>query len=157
MQTQRRLVGGTVLAALVLGVNVGFAQSPMAANSAGGISGAVTPRALSDSVVGLPFIPPLPRREISRRSAIVLGVVIGGSVGATAGYFLSRDSCEACDYSSPEARAAALGFLAGGLVGGFVAAQNVPPGQSPSSLRATSTQFLSVPRPVLRYQLAVFR
>lgn len=72
---------------------------------------------------------PLPPRAITRGKAITLGIVIGGAVGATAGYLIGRDNCETCKDSMSAAVPTALGFVGGAALGAFVAAQNVPPGE----------------------------
>lgn len=72
---------------------------------------------------------PLPPRAITRGKAITLGIVIGGAIGATAGYLIGRDNCDTCKDSMSAAVPTALGFVGGAALGAFVAAQNVPPGE----------------------------
>lgn len=157
MQTPRALMRTTSIA-LLLAVCAGTGSAQTSDNTlqpidlpSHNLRGAITDSARL-------FTPaPLPPRQMSRRKAIVLGVVIGGAVGATAGYFIAHDSCDTCDDSAPVALVTAAAGIGGALLGGFVAAQNSPPGPSQSSLRTTSTQFLAIPRPVVRYHLATFR
>ena len=72
---------------------------------------------------------PLPRRALTRGTAITLGVIVGGAIGATAGYLIGRDNCDSCKDSMSAAVPTALGFVGGAALGAFVAAQNVPPGE----------------------------
>jgi hypothetical protein len=169
MNRQLRLVRGSV-AALLLSLSAGAAsaQPLLAASHPSTIPGhgdfsraaslGNSHEMQSDSTASnshSPFLPPPP--QMSRKKAITLGIVLGGAVGATAGYFITHDSCDSCDDNGPVVLAASLGAVAGAALGGFVAAQNSPAGPSQSSLRTTSAQFLALPHPVVRYQIATFR
>jgi len=100
-------------------------------------------------------LPPPP--QLSRKKAIVLGIVIGGVVGATAGYFIAHDSCNSCNDSGKVVVASGLGAVAGAALGGFVAAQNSPPDVSRSSLRRQAALLTELAHPIVRYHVAVFR
>lgn len=173
MRIQRGLVSGTTVALLlVFGANILRAQSLSAASGASIQSGshqqfraasfAKPSGAPADAFVSELNAPLPPPSQISRRKAIVLGIVIGGAVGATAGYFIAHDSCESCNDSGPVALASSLGAFGGAALGGFVAAQNSPPDVSRSSarsvtLRSAATPFSGRPYPVVRFRVAGFR
>lgn len=168
MRIQRGLVSGTTVALLlVFGAPALPAQSLFAAASASNQSGshqefratsfAKSSNVPADSMVSVFNAPLPPPPQISRRKAIVLGIVIGGAVGATAGYFIAHDSCESCDDSGPVALASSLGALGGAALGGFVAAQNSPPDVARSAARSAAAQFPGRPHPVVRFWAARFR
>lgn len=168
MRIQRGLVSSSSVALLlVFGTKALPAQSLFAAAGPSRpsdsrqefreVSFAKTSNAPAESLVSEFHAPLPPPPQISRKRAIVLGIVIGGAVGATAGYFIAHDSCESCNDSGPVALASSLGALGGAALGGFVAAQNSPPDFSRSSVRSTVGQFPGRPHPVVRFWAARFR
>lgn len=168
MQTQRRIIRGIAVAlGLVVSVNGASAQSvPRGQLPETRLVTTNEVRASTylslHSESHMTRVParfaPLPApRQISRRKAITLGIVIGGAVGATAGYFISRDDCASCDDSGPVVLVASAAGLAGAALGGFVGAMNAPTDPARSAFRERSTTFLSVPHPVATYHLASFR
>ncbi|MEP6834524.1 MAG: hypothetical protein ABJB74_14110 [Gemmatimonas sp.] len=168
MRMLRGLPSSTAVAILlVFGPNTSPAQSLVAASGPSNhsenrpefraVTLAKSPDGLANPFASAFNAPLPPPPQLSRKKAIVLGVVIGGVVGATAGYFIAHDSCNSCDDSGSLVAASSLGAVAGATLGGFVAAQNSPPDVSRSALRAGPALLTQRPHPIVQYHATLFR